>query len=219
MAHNIPTRRCGGCTLCCKLLPMKREVAHVQQAINQMIDAGELTLQQVAAMEPDFDKPSGAKCKHSRHGKGCAVYDRRPFGCRFWMCQWLAGKGTSDMHRPDRSHYVIDIMPDFIVLRDDKTGQAHNVEIVQIWLDPDFPNAHRDPALRAFLARKAGQGKAGLIRLSANDAFVIFAPSMSEDGQWHEVHSAMRTEQHTAAEILAVASGGSTALLEARNGR
>jgi len=39
-------RQCGGCTLCCKLLPV-----------------------------PPLEKLAGQRCQHQRHGKGCAVYE------------------------------------------------------------------------------------------------------------------------------------------------
>ena len=39
------TRHCGGCTLCCKLIPVE-----------------------------ELNKPAGARCKHVRTGKGCSIY-------------------------------------------------------------------------------------------------------------------------------------------------
>lgn len=128
-------RRCGDCTLCCKLLPA-----------------------------PELEKPAGARCSHQRHGKGCAVYARRPWSCATWTCRWLAGDDTSDLSRPDRVHYVIDVMPDFVRVGPD--SQA--VPVVQVWIDPDYPDAHRDPRLRAYLARRGtrrgGRARALLVR-------------------------------------------------------
>jgi hypothetical protein len=83
------TRHCGGCTLCCKLIPVE-----------------------------ELKKPAGERCKHQRHA-GCAIYARRPLSCRFWNCRWLVNDDTADLRRPDRARYVIDIMPDFVTITHD----------------------------------------------------------------------------------------------------
>ena len=114
-------RQCGDCQLCCKLLPVK-----------------------------SLAKLAGQRCSHQRHHKGCAVYKqlgRVSPECKLWNCRWLVEDDTEGLSRPDRSHYVIDLMPDFVTLRDDATGQANHVQVVQIWVDPKHPDAHRDPAL------------------------------------------------------------------------
>lgn len=53
------TRRCGECTLCCKVLPV-----------------GEIA------------KPAATVCRHQR-SSGCRIYDERPRACRLWSCAWL----------------------------------------------------------------------------------------------------------------------------------
>lgn len=112
------TRECGGCTLCCKLLPMQaganERLRDGGQTIATAIALGLLTARDAANTVPDFDKPAGKRCPHQRHHKGCAIYARRPFGCRFWNCRWLAEDDTAELLRPDRAHYVIDVSPDFV---------------------------------------------------------------------------------------------------------
>ena len=68
-----PTRRCGDCQLCCKLLP-------------------------VGAL----GKAAGERCRHQRHHKGCAVYRKRgfPSECGAWSCRWLVEDDTADLSRP-----------------------------------------------------------------------------------------------------------------------
>ena len=75
--------------------------------------------------------------------------------------------------------------------------------MVQIWVDPKHPDAHRDPALRAYLERRAEQNIIGLIRWDNEQAMAIFPPALSADRQWHEVTSAFRTEGHTVEEKIA----------------
>ena len=146
------TRQCGGCTLCCKLLPMNSgQDAQATRTAAEMIKHRMLSLQEAASMLKTLDKPAGERCPHQRHGKGCLIYSQRPLGCRVWNCRWLASDDTTDLPRPDRAHYVIDVMPGFVTLIDDDTGERHNVEVVQIWVDPKHPDAHRGQALRRYI--------------------------------------------------------------------
>lgn len=56
-----PSRSCGDCRLCCKVL-----------GIHEL------------AKEP------GSWCRHAC-SSGCAIYESRPFECRSYVCSWLAG--------------------------------------------------------------------------------------------------------------------------------
>jgi hypothetical protein len=170
-----------------------------------MVERGMMSPREAASITPEFDKPAGERCPHQRHHKGCTIYERRPFGCRTWSCRWLTGDDTVDLRRPDRSHYVVDIVPDFV--RIDRTGGDNPdtvVPVVQVWLDPDYPDAHKDPALRAFLLRRAEkEGMIALIRLSNKDAFALIPPTMMDSGQWYERHAGMHEHEHTVEEKLA----------------
>lgn len=142
-------RQCGGCSLCCKSLPV-----------------------------PPLRKPAGKSCDYQKFRKGCAVYRSAsmPPECRLWSCRWLVNDDAAELSRPDRSHYVIDVMPDYISLRDNTTGELINIQVVQIWVDPRHRDAHRDAALRRWLQRRAEQGIAALIRFNSRDAVALFAP-------------------------------------------
>ena len=168
-------RECGDCQLCCKLLPVKA-----------------------------VQKSAGERCRHQRTGKGCMVYHqlaRVSPECRLWSCRWLVGDDTPDLSRPDRSHYVIDLMPDFVTIRNDETGEAKHVQVVQIWVDPGYPDAHRDPALRAYLERRAGQNIIALVRWDNVRAMAIFPPALSENRQWNEVTTNFRMQEHSLADV------------------
>jgi hypothetical protein len=147
------------------------------------------------------------RCKHQKFGKGCKVYGtaEMPMACKLWNCRWLVNDDTAELSRPDRSHYVIDIMPDF--LEASWPGSpVMKIPVVQVWCDPHHPQAYRDPALRRYLERRAAEGWAAVIRSSDTDAFALFAPPLSDDGQWHEVHSNLRTT-HNFGEVLEALSG------------
>lgn len=170
-------RQCGDCQLCCKLLPV-----------------------------PPLGKPAGKRCKYQRVGKGCTVYPKRPHACRVFSCLWLEQDDTDALSRPDRAHYVIDPMLDFITAKPE-SGEPIQYLVVQIWVDPAFPDAHKDPSLRAFLARRGElQGMAAIIRFSERNGFVLFPPALTgADWQIAGIDAAILTEkQHTPAEIAAV---------------
>lgn len=176
------TRSCSGCVLCCKLLPIADGV-------------------KIAGIDvPNLKKPANHNCPHQRSGKGCAVYDRRPFSCRVWNCRWLVGDDTAELRRPDRSHYVIDLVPDFVTARDNETGKRMDVEVVQIWCDPDYPQAWRDPALLAYIERRGAEGKGTLIRYGSSAGITVFPPTLSPDGQWHYWQSNIAEREHTGSE-------------------
>jgi hypothetical protein len=174
-------RKCGDCQLCCKLVPVQ-----------------------------SLEKKAGQRCKHQKFGKGCAVYHRpeMPSECAIWNCRWLVNDDTDDLSRPDRSHYVIDLMPDFITIRRDGEEPEH-IQVAQIWVDPNHRDAHRDPALRRWMERRGEQGIASIIRFNKREAFVIFPPSMAGDGEWHEVQSGMKPgPSHTFDEVVSALGGG-----------
>jgi hypothetical protein len=169
-------RQCGDCQLCCKLLPVR-----------------------------SLAKLAGQRCSHQSHAKGCKVYDRLAMvspECRLWSCRWLVEDDTADLRRPDRSHYVLDIMPDFVTVRNDATGDLEHIQVVQIWCDPKFPDAHRDPALRAYLERRAAERIIGLVRYDNERGLALYPPSLSEGGKWIEKSTGVRTKEHSPEELL-----------------
>jgi hypothetical protein len=180
-------RQCGDCQLCCKLLPV-----------------------------PPLQKAAGASCRFQKFHKGCTVYHRAemPPECAIWNCRWLVNDDTADLPRPDRAHYVIDVMPDFITINNEESGKQ-NLQVAHVWIDPKHPEAHRDPALRRWMFRRAEAGIATLIRYNAKDAIVIFAPPFDADGQWHEITSGMTSvATHTLDEMIAALGGEARAVIE-----
>jgi hypothetical protein len=198
-------RQCGEFTLCCKLLPMQsgtRSRLEIAEAAAAIVAHGLATAASFRGMLPNFDKPAGVPCPHQSPHRGCKVYARRPFGCRVWNCRWLTGDGTADLRRPDRSRYVIDVMPDFVTMQPNDGSPSTNIRVIQIWVDPKDRDAwSRDNALLAYLDRQGQQGIAALIRWSAHDGMTVFPPSMSVDGQWHKREGISRKE-HRGQELL-----------------
>jgi hypothetical protein len=104
------------------------------------------------------------------------------------------------LRRPDFTHYVIDIMPDFVTAKQDD-GQAFQVPAIQVWVDPKYPDAHLDPELRLFLARRGEEdGAVAIIRYDSGDGFVLIPPCMTSDGNWMERRDGIKEREHTAAE-------------------
>lgn len=145
-------RKCGDCTLCCRLLPTN-----------------------------EVDSKANEKCRHQCRN-GCAVYAARPLSCQVWSCRWLLGDDTGQ--RPDRAHYVVDSLPDYIVARDNATGEERTFPVVQVWADPEhFDDVVRDVALRAFIEREGQEwGTCGLIRDGSSSACFMAPPSVTRAG-------------------------------------
>jgi hypothetical protein len=152
---------------------------------------------------PMFNKPSNQRCQHQRHGKGCAIYPSRPFACRVWSCGWLINQDADDLSRPDRSHYVLDPAPEFITAQDNQTGETHRIPIVQIWCDPQYPDAHQDPKLRAWIERR---GLIALIRYGSNTGFTLWPPAFTGGAGWCTKDGVFEAE-HSVEEIYDVMSG------------
>ena len=154
-------RHCGSCTLCCKLLPV-RELA----------------------------KDANTKCRH-QSSKGCAIYRRPgfPASCHLWSCRWLVADDTADMLRPDRAGYVLDMMPDIMRLENNDTGEAQEIEVVQVWVEGSNAALVFDKRLRRYAERQAERGAALLLRLADGSAIAMFAPALSSDSQWRVIDS------------------------------
>lgn len=167
------TRQCGDCQLCCKLLPVR-----------------------------PLAKPAGERCQHQKVGKGCTIYSTRPFVCRDWNCAWLSDPRTSELRRPDRSHYVVDGLLDFITIQS-SDGQEQQLPCAQVWVDPAFKDAHRDPALRRYLAAR---NLPAIVRYNSKDGFVVLPPGLTSTGTWLEASSQFREQEHSLVEVATVLS-------------
>ncbi len=83
MTPTIEGRRCGTCTLCCKLLTI-----------------------------PAFGNPSGEWCPHCVKGRGCGIYSDRPNECRRFQCGYLLWPELGEHWLPSRSKLVVAFKPD-----------------------------------------------------------------------------------------------------------
>lgn len=168
-------RECGDCQLCCRLLPVR-----------------------------SLGKGGGEKCRHQKFGVGCKVYSQlyavSP-ECCIWSCRWVVSDDTADLSRPDRSHFVVDMMPDFVTLNYDD-GRTFDVPAIQVWVDPRYPDAHKDPSLRRYLVRRAEQdGSVAIIRYAPTRGFVLVPPPLN-DGEWLEHSGGPTLATHSAREII-----------------
>jgi hypothetical protein len=88
-------------------------------------------------------------------------------------------------------------------------GQETNIQVVQIWVDPNYPDAHRDPALRRWLERREKQQILGLVRYNERSALCLLPPAWNTEGVWTEfpISKMHRQEQHSATEIARALGG------------
>lgn len=175
-------RKCGDCQLCCKLLPVR-----------------------------ELHKGANTRCTHQRTGKGCMVYGLRtmPPSCALWNCRWLVDERTDQLRRPDRSGYVIDIMPDFVTARNDLDGSFNQLGVLQIWVDPARPEAWReDRDLMEFIERMGKEeGLCALVRNGSMDAVFVAPPSINPERVWFFSDSTCAGEEHTPADFAAAGFG------------
>jgi hypothetical protein len=152
-------RRCGSCTLCCRLLPVRA-----------------------------LAKPANQRCGHQFSG-GCKVYHRIGFPreCAIWSCRWLVDSETQGLGRPDRTGYVIDLTPDLV--RVTNADDTHDVICFQVWCDPARPEAWRDPALLRYAEAQAKTGEVMLVRFGTERAIAVVAPRINETGDWLVIDS------------------------------
>lgn len=73
-----PTRECGDCTLCCKIMGIR-----------------------------ELDKPPGVWCGHCRPARGCAIYDSRPQECRKFVCGYLHSPDLDERWKPSLCKFVL----------------------------------------------------------------------------------------------------------------
>jgi len=167
---NPSQRPCGDCTLCCRVLPVA-----------------------------ELEKPAGIWCQHAMGGKGCAIYADRPFSCSAWSCLWAATKEWPEELQPRRSHVIFDMMTDSVALRNNVTGESQERSVIQLWVDPRFPNAYRAPIVRRAIEEIARMfGMATLVRIGSWEAFLVLAPGLSPNGDWFETRSNISVPENSA---------------------
>ena len=157
LGNNQMKRECGECQLCCKLLP----VVSLNKVANQ-------------------------KCEFQKFHKGCTVYrtKKMPIECHVWSCRWITSQLPDNMARPDRVHFVVDTMPDNIVIQDHEADTSHAMECIVVWCDPKHPLAYRNPDLYNWIAEK---NKVLMVRMNSRDSIIVFPPALNSTHEWAEV--------------------------------
>ncbi|HLH97372.1 MAG TPA: hypothetical protein VKW08_19860 [Xanthobacteraceae bacterium] len=97
--------------------------------------------------EHDIKKPPGVWCRHAVKGSGCAVYADRPSVCRRFYCHWMLTPGLGPEWKPDKARFV---------LYGDPTAR----KVIDIAVDPAFPNAWMKPPYRETIMRWAAAAAA-----------------------------------------------------------
>ena len=90
MLEETASRRCGDCTLCCKVMEIEA-----------------------------LTKPADAWCPHCRPKRGCAIHDRRPAECVNFNCLWLVNERLGERWKPSKAKFVLTTSEDGIEVRCD----------------------------------------------------------------------------------------------------
>ncbi len=161
---------------------------------------------------PTGHKPSGVRCPVLT-SRGCGVYKTRPRPCWAWSCRWLFDETmvVPGIRRPDLAGYAIDPMLDTILC------DEHPLEVIQVWCDPKRRDAHRDPALRAWLAAMcAKHGLLTIVRWDSGDGVVLVPPNANTSGEWMEQGGELKTEDAMREKLAEV---GARSVLDQVTGR
>jgi hypothetical protein len=127
----IPSRQCGSCTACCRVLPIRT---------------------------PELEKSSHVLCAHCEDGVGCRIYERRPKLCREYHCGWRLLDALPEAWRPDESgvfvdrvrfkedatdeipaHYNRAFMVELLLLRPDAIEGQYFAEVVWTFVNAGVP--------------------------------------------------------------------------------
>lgn len=74
----MPSRVCGTCSLCCKVLSIA-----------------------------ELAKPVGKWCVHCQPRKGCGIHAARPAVCEGFYCEWMISKGLGTEWKPEQARFVL----------------------------------------------------------------------------------------------------------------
>jgi len=146
--------QCGDCTLCCKLLGV-RELA----------------------------KPPMQWCQHCSIGVGCRIYERRPNECRNFDCLWLLNQ-TQDLLnelKPSECHVVLSDLQTEI----NKTLPGLEIDdrrIMLVYVDPDYPNAHKVGKMKEFLDELLSNGTELVIVNKGKKLLMKWGSVMDDEG-------------------------------------
>lgn len=124
-------RACDGCTLCCKVFAI-----------------------------PEFKKPMGVWCPHVVKGRGCGIYEERPYVCRATNCLWLANAEVPDYWKPDRSKMVL-------------AGDAAGT-LISVLVDAGYENNWKKPPFYGDLKAWAAQMRWRVQVLTPKHGWIIF---------------------------------------------
>jgi len=155
--------------------------------------------------QKELDKAALIRCQHQRHSdKGsCRIYARRPPSCMAWSCRWLIDADTAALSRPDRSHVVVDQMPDVIGIMDNATGEMHDMEAIQVWCDPAYPDAWKHQSLLDYFNAKAAERQiAVLVRYGSSAGLVAFPPNTTGQAEWSVHQSNQEWKESSAMEKM-----------------
>jgi hypothetical protein len=152
-------------------------------------------------------KRPGEQCPHLNPKAGCRIYNRRPWGCRWWSCTWLIDRNVPIELRPDAVHVVVDMVSDTVI--SDEVSRP----VVQFWNDVRYPDAWKDSAILDLMEFYGTKGLASLVRFNNDSAIYIEPPTFSGQADWlikPSNNTATRAEFDEHLRALAAASGEPT---------
>lgn len=106
----------------------------------------------------EIKKPPLAECEHC-HIFGCSIYSTRPKECEEFDCLWLTDNSLPENLKPSNSHVVLSDLAHDLKLE----GVEPTEKTLIVHIDPDFPDAYKQGAMKDFLNKHLKEGTALIV--------------------------------------------------------
>jgi hypothetical protein len=127
----------------------------------------------------ELEKPPGVWCRHAVTGNGCGIYESRPPVCQRFYCHWMLNPHLGPEWKPDKAK--------FMLYGDPPSGGQ---QLLNIAVDPNFPNAWMKPpffaAIKKWAMDGAEQGRMLLVLVQIGARFIGVLPDRIVELENHD---------------------------------
>jgi len=125
----------------------------------------------------ELKKPPLAECSHC-HVMGCSIYKDRPKECREFNCIWLMDNSLPEELKPSKSHVVLSNIEHDVSIQ----GIEVPSKTIIVHIDPYFPTAYKEGAMKVFLNKE----------LKAGTALIVVRPDQQKEFmRWGKVEDGL----------------------------
>lgn len=113
-----------------------------------------------------------------------------------WSCAWVLDENLPAFLEPKKCHFVIDCLPDECAMLEN--GKQVMKQVVQMWVDPGYPNAWQEPAARWAMEFYGLNFQLPTLVRFGNEKGIFVMPSiLSPDNKWHYAMSGVSLDRES----------------------